>query len=412
MVRTSTRPSRWNEDMPHSMSPKELTSRTSSTKSSSTADEDDDNSIAAVEKWLTSPATPRSPSSSSSSGRTMSQGKAVLLKDRLRQRSFLQDGSPPKPFEYPNKQGGGTPTTSASTRSFSFHPFDQLDSTSSVTEALAKTTLNDTSKLEINTVLSNASRNEGRRGRRSIEYLNVDSPSPKQGMAGGRGSPRNSVLGRAAVHVTPSESSGHTLSPSSSMGRASVRQHPRMGNSGLLVAASTSTSSPSSSSRASSTSTSPSSSSTSSSGSSSRASSYKQNIRSGLVSLTASSSASTSSPRQSIRSHEIAQAPSAKSYSYSSTKAQLYSEQVESDEEREKVSQKQRTQIDTRQIVAHRTNRIRLHVYDLISDETVMQLPWGCHFPIGQCFNAVNSGLHTLGTGAYHVGIEVSNKMR
>ena len=36
-----------------------------------------------------------------------------------------------------------------------------------------------------------------------------------------------------------------------------------------------------------------------------------------------------------------------------------------------------------------------------------MQLPWGCHFPIGSCFNVVNSGLHTLGTGAYHVGIEV-----
>lgn len=55
-----------------------------------------------------------------------------------------------------------------------------------------------------------------------------------------------------------------------------------------------------------------------------------------------------------------------------------------------------------------RSNRIRLHVYDLIAQETIMQLPWGCHFPIGQCFNAVNSGLHTLGTGAYHVGIEVS----
>jgi hypothetical protein len=37
-----------------------------------------------------------------------------------------------------------------------------------------------------------------------------------------------------------------------------------------------------------------------------------------------------------------------------------------------------------------------------------MQLPWGCNFPIGSCFNAVNSGLHTLGTGAYHVGIEIN----
>lgn len=88
----------------------------------------------------------------------------------------------------------------------------------------------------------------------------------------------------------------------------------------------------------------------------------------------------------------------------------------ESDEEREKVdkrtTQRERTtSSDHRQ--AHvssnmgKTNRIKLHVYDLIAEETVMQLPWGCHFPIGQCFNAVNSGLHTLGTGAYHVGIEV-----
>ena len=56
----------------------------------------------------------------------------------------------------------------------------------------------------------------------------------------------------------------------------------------------------------------------------------------------------------------------------------------------------------------HRRNRIKLHVYDLIPSETVMQLPWGCMFPIGVCFDAVNSGLHSMGTGAYHVGIEVN----
>jgi hypothetical protein len=91
-------------------------------------------------------------------------------------------------------------------------------------------------------------------------------------------------------------------------------------------------------------------------------------------------------------------------------------QQQESDEEREKNEPKvQRTtrqvQHDRRQAFnpPGRTNRIRLHAYDLIAEETVMQLPWGCHFPIGQCFNAVNTGLHTLGTGAYHVGIEVRN---
>jgi hypothetical protein len=92
----------------------------------------------------------------------------------------------------------------------------------------------------------------------------------------------------------------------------------------------------------------------------------------------------------------------------------------ESDEEREKVDTKitqragQAVSSDSRQqnsssnITMGRTNLIKLHVYDLIAEETMMQLPWGCNFPIGTCFNVVNSGLHTLGTGAYHVGIEVS----
>jgi hypothetical protein len=91
----------------------------------------------------------------------------------------------------------------------------------------------------------------------------------------------------------------------------------------------------------------------------------------------------------------------------------------ESDEEREKVDasngRRAQTKIsDHRQQHAPpmpRKNRIKLHVYDLIAQETIMQLPWGCHFPIGQCFNALNSGLHTLGTGAYHVGIEVSAQL-
>ena len=57
-----------------------------------------------------------------------------------------------------------------------------------------------------------------------------------------------------------------------------------------------------------------------------------------------------------------------------------------------------------------RTNRVKLHIYDLIASEVVMPLPfWGCHFPIGSCFNALNNSLHQMGTGAYHVGIEVSS---
>ena len=53
-----------------------------------------------------------------------------------------------------------------------------------------------------------------------------------------------------------------------------------------------------------------------------------------------------------------------------------------------------------------RLNRISLHIYDLISSDALMQLPWGCVCEIGKCFNEVNSALHELGTGAYHVGIE------
>ena len=54
------------------------------------------------------------------------------------------------------------------------------------------------------------------------------------------------------------------------------------------------------------------------------------------------------------------------------------------------------------------TNYVRLHIYDLLASETYVEFPWGCAFPIGKCLNAVNTGLHALGTGAYHCGIEVN----
>jgi len=53
------------------------------------------------------------------------------------------------------------------------------------------------------------------------------------------------------------------------------------------------------------------------------------------------------------------------------------------------------------------TNRVQVHVYDLIHRETVLETPW-CDFPIGHCFNTFNDGMHCLGTGAYHAGIEVN----
>jgi hypothetical protein len=53
------------------------------------------------------------------------------------------------------------------------------------------------------------------------------------------------------------------------------------------------------------------------------------------------------------------------------------------------------------------TNKIKLHVYDLVANDTQLDL-FGCHFPLGEVFNAFNSTLHSIGTGAYHVGLEVS----
>lgn len=54
------------------------------------------------------------------------------------------------------------------------------------------------------------------------------------------------------------------------------------------------------------------------------------------------------------------------------------------------------------------SNTLKLHIYDLISNDTLMELPWGCVFEIGKCFSGVNAALHELGTGAYHVGVEIN----
>ena len=54
------------------------------------------------------------------------------------------------------------------------------------------------------------------------------------------------------------------------------------------------------------------------------------------------------------------------------------------------------------------TNHVALNIYDLIATDTLMQLPWGCMCEIGKCFNEMNTALHELGTGAYHVGVEIN----
>mmetsp|Transcript_15587 Transcript_15587/g.24250 ORF Transcript_15587/g.24250 Transcript_15587/m.24250 type:complete len:482 (-) Transcript_15587:450-1895(-) len=53
------------------------------------------------------------------------------------------------------------------------------------------------------------------------------------------------------------------------------------------------------------------------------------------------------------------------------------------------------------------TNNIRLHIYDLVTSDSVMDV-MGCNFPIGKCLGSCNDGLHALGTGVYHCGVEVN----
>ncbi|KAL9179389.1 hypothetical protein ACHAXT_008679 [Thalassiosira profunda] len=54
-------------------------------------------------------------------------------------------------------------------------------------------------------------------------------------------------------------------------------------------------------------------------------------------------------------------------------------------------------------------NDVKIHVYDLLTNDAMMEIPHlNCNFPIGQCFKVVNDGCHVLGTGAYHVGVEVN----
>lgn len=55
-----------------------------------------------------------------------------------------------------------------------------------------------------------------------------------------------------------------------------------------------------------------------------------------------------------------------------------------------------------------RSNTVMLHIYDLIANDTLVELPWGCVFELGKCFSGMNSALHELGTGAYHVGVEIN----
>ena len=55
------------------------------------------------------------------------------------------------------------------------------------------------------------------------------------------------------------------------------------------------------------------------------------------------------------------------------------------------------------------TNEVKIHVYDLLTNDCMVEMPFlNCNFPVGRCFKAVNDGCNYLGTGAYHVGVEVN----
>jgi hypothetical protein len=57
-------------------------------------------------------------------------------------------------------------------------------------------------------------------------------------------------------------------------------------------------------------------------------------------------------------------------------------------------------------------NHVKIHIYDLLTNDSFLEVPYlSCNFPIGKCFNAVNDKCHVLGTGAYHVGVEVRKEI-
>ena len=54
-------------------------------------------------------------------------------------------------------------------------------------------------------------------------------------------------------------------------------------------------------------------------------------------------------------------------------------------------------------------NDIKIHIYDLLSTDSLVEVPYlNCNFPIGQCLRVMNDGCQVLGTGIYHVGVEVN----
>ncbi|KAL3785269.1 hypothetical protein HJC23_002724 [Cyclotella cryptica] len=56
-----------------------------------------------------------------------------------------------------------------------------------------------------------------------------------------------------------------------------------------------------------------------------------------------------------------------------------------------------------------RFNLVKIHVYDLLQRDALVEMPYfNCNFPIGQCFQVMNNAANCLGTGAYHVGVEVN----
>ena len=374
---------------------------------------DDDSSEAAVQRWLTSPAaTTRSApkkfhrSNSSpvgplgtgvetrtavSSPRAATRGSR-LLKERLRQRRVTvkqqmePKGNDPSQsddrmdflFHQPWKKETST-TSTRSTAPFSFSEAGSFESPTSASEASLQTPPPIKNNWE---EASNSSFNGGTHGRRSVRSLSIEAVSPRSSVVPPPPPPPQGA--RMNAKGTPSGSPIGVQTPPRRVGRASVRHQPLAGDS--IVGDSSPTT--------------------------------QERRTKGFFGSRdrRNSSSSNSTNCNSPESRASAKLKTEKNEGLISkdyiVNKMMAKQRQDSDEEREKQdSRVKRTMqpLQQRQPLnpPSKMNWIKLHVYDLITDEAIMQLPWGCHFPIGQCFNAVNSGLHTLGTGAYHVGIEV-----
>ena len=73
-----------------------------------------------------------------------------------------------------------------------------------------------------------------------------------------------------------------------------------------------------------------------------------------------------------------------------------------------RLARQTRTTSEVGSNTEQRYNSVKIHVYDLLQKDSLVEMPYfNCNFPIGQCFKVINNAANCLGTGVYHVGVEV-----